>query len=89
MMATTIATWACRSTGKAPTLPSSTGASAACVCTSHAHADAVTERLQALSGLMDVTGAREDQPTMIGDAGMFAPWGVMAARDRLFEYPNL
>jgi CoA:oxalate CoA-transferase len=61
----------------------------------HAHADAVTERLQALSGLMDVTGAREGQPTMIGEsiadvaAGMFASWGVMAARDRLFEYPNL
>jgi CoA:oxalate CoA-transferase len=61
----------------------------------HVHADAVAERLQALSGLMDVTGAREGQPTMIGEsiadvaAGMFASWGVMAARDRLFEYPNL
>ncbi|MGO4812780.1 CaiB/BaiF CoA transferase family protein [Cupriavidus sp. 2MCAB6] len=41
--------------------------------------------IQALSGLMDVTGAPEGQPTMIGEsiadvaAGMFASWGVMAA----------
>ncbi|CAG2146768.1 Acetyl-CoA:oxalate CoA-transferase [Cupriavidus yeoncheonensis] len=41
--------------------------------------------IQALSGLMDVTGAPDGEPTLVGEsvadvaAGMFASWGVMAA----------
>lgn len=41
--------------------------------------------IQALSGLMDATGAADGDPTVVGEsiadvaAGMFASWGVMAA----------
>jgi len=44
--------------------------------------------VQAMSGLMDLTGSAEGPPTMVGEAvadvagGLFASWGIMAA---LFE----